>query len=332
MNLVTGATGHIGNVLVKELVKRGESVRVLVLPGEDLLPINGTEVEVVYGNVCDPASLDAAFADIEFVFHLAGIISITSSNNPVVHHVNVEGTQNMIDAAMRAGVKRFIYTSSIHAFKRIPHGSLVDETTPIDPAFNIADYDRSKAEATLAVLKKVEEGLPAIIACPTGVIGPYDYKNSELGSLMSSWMVNKVNYMIDGSYDFVDVRDVAHGLILAREKGKIGQLYILSGTLVRVSDLWKITQELFSFKSILVNIPMNLARFAAFFAERYYKISKTTPKLTRYSIETLQSNAMISNLKARLYLGYNSRPLQETVRDTIEWWKQNLWQRKKKRD
>jgi dihydroflavonol-4-reductase len=332
MNLVTGATGHIGNVLVKELVKRGESVRVLVLPGEDLLPINGTEVEVVYGNVCDPASLDAAFADIEFVFHLAGIISITSSNNPIVHHVNVEGTQNMIDAAMRAGVKRFIYTSSIHAFKRIPHGSLVDETTPIDPAFNIADYDRSKAEATLAVLKKVEEGLPAIIACPTGVIGPYDYKNSELGSLMSSWMVNKVNYMIDGSYDFVDVRDVAHGLILAREKGKIGQLYILSGTLVRVSDLWKITQELFSFKSILVNIPMNLARFAAFFAERYYKISKTTPKLTRYSIETLQSNAMISNLKARLYLGYNSRPLQETVRDTIEWWKQNLWQRKKKRD
>jgi dihydroflavonol-4-reductase len=332
MNLVTGATGHIGNVLVKELVKRGESVRVLVLPGEDLLPINGTEVEVVYGNVCDPASLDAAFADIEFVFHLAGIISITSSNNPVVHHVNVEGTQNMIDAAMRAGVKRFIYTSSIHAFKRIPHGSLVDETTPIDPGFNIADYDRSKAEATLAVLKKVEEGLPAIIACPTGVIGPYDYKNSELGSLMSSWMVNKVNYMIDGSYDFVDVRDVAHGLILAREKGKIGQLYILSGTLVRVSDLWKIAQELFSFKSILVNIPMNLARFAAFFAERYYKISKTTPKLTRYSIETLQSNAMISNLKARLYLGYNSRPLQETVRDTIEWWKQNLWQRKKKRD
>jgi dihydroflavonol-4-reductase len=332
MNLVTGATGHIGNVLVKELVKRGESVRVLVLPGEDLLPINGTEVEVVYGNVCDPASLDAAFADIEFVFHLAGIISITSSNNPVVHHVNVEGTENMIDAAMRAGVKRFIYTSSIHAFKRIPHGSLVDETTPIDPAFNIADYDRSKAEATLAVLKKVEEGLPAIIACPTGVIGPYDYKNSELGSLMSSWMVNKVNYMIDGSYDFVDVRDVAHGLILAREKGKIGQLYILSGTLVRVSDLWKIAQELFSFKSILVNIPMNLARFAAFFAERYYKISKTTPKLTRYSIETLQSNAMISNLKARLYLGYNSRPLQETVRDTIEWWKQNLWQRKKKRD
>jgi dihydroflavonol-4-reductase len=331
MNLVTGGTGHIGNVLVKELVKRGESVRVLVLPGEDLQPIDGMEVEVVFGNVCDPASLDAAFEGIEYVFHLAGIISITSSKNPIVHHVNVKGTQNMIDAAMRAGVKRFIYTSSIHAFKRIPPGKLVDETTPIDPAYNLADYDRSKAEATLAVLDKVKDGLPAVIVCPTGVIGPYDYKNSELGSLMNSWMLNKVNYMIDGSYDFVDVRDVAQGLILAREKGSIGQLYILSGTLVRVSDLWKIAQELFSFKSILVNIPMNLAKFSAFFAELYYKLSKTTPRFTRYSIETLQSNALFSNLKARLYLGYKSRPVQETIRDTIEWWKQNLVQRQTRR-
>lgn len=330
MNLVTGATGYIGNVLVKELVKRGESVRVLALPGEDLLPIDGMDVEVVRGNVCDPASLDTAFEGVDVVFHLAGVISITSSKDPIVHHVNVEGTKNMIDAALRAGVKRFIYTSSIHAFKRIPHGNLIDETTPIDPAFNIADYDRSKAEATLTVLNRVKDGLPAVIVCPTGVIGPYDYKNSELGSVMSSWMLNKVNYMIDGSYDFVDVRDVANGLILAREKGNIGQLYILSGTLVRVSDLWKIAQELFSLKSILVNIPVNLARFSAFFAELYYKISKTTPKFTRYSIETLQSNAVISNLKARLYLGYNSRPLQETVRDTINWWKQNLSLRKNK--
>ena len=324
MNLVTGGTGHIGNVLVKELVKRGESVRVLVLPGEDLIPIEDMDVEVVYGNVLDPDSLDAAFDGIEYVFHLAGIISITSSNNPVVHNVNVDGTKNMFNAAMRAGVKRFIYTSSIHAFQRIPHGQVVDETTPINPEFNVADYDRSKAEATLAVLKKVEEGLPAVIVCPTGVLGPFDYKKSELGSLMSSWMLNKVNYMIDGSYDFVDVRDVAQGLILAREKGKIGQLYILSGHLIRVSDLWKIAQELCSIKSMLVNIPLKLARFAAYFAELFYKVSKTMPKFTRYSIETLQSNAVISNMKAQQVLGYQPRPLTETIRDTMDWWKQNL--------
>jgi len=323
MNLVTGATGHIGNVLVKELVRKGESVRVLVLPGEDLAPIEGLDVEVVYGNVLDSKSLDAAFDDIEYVFHLAGIISISSHQEAIVHNVNVEGTRNMVNAAMRAGVKRFIYTSSIHAFKRVPHGTLIDEATPIDPVYNIAAYDRSKAEATLAVLEKVKEGLPAVIVCPTGVIGPYDYKKSEMGAVMNNWMLNKVNYMIEGSYDFVDVRDVVQGLILAREKGNVGQLYILSGQLIRVSDLWKIGQELFPIKSMLINIPAKLAKFVAFFAEFYYQLSHTTPKFTQYSIETLQGNAVISNLKARLYLGYKTRSTRETVQDTLDWWKQN---------
>lgn len=329
MNLVTGATGHIGNVLVRELVKRGESVRVLVLPGEDLIPIKGIEVEVVYGNVLDKPSLDAAFQGVDNVFHLAGIISITPSKDRIVHEVNVIGTKNMVEAAMQADVKRFVYTSSIHAFKRIPHGEMIDENTPINPEFNVAAYDRSKAEATLFVLSKVNEGLPAVIVCPTGVIGPYDFKKSELGSLMNSWMLNKVNYMIDGSFDFVDVRDVAEGLILAREKGKIGQLYILSGHLIRVSDLWKIGQEVFSIKSTLVNIPLKLAKFAAYFAEWYYRISHSLPKFTRYSIETLQSNAKINNIKARSALGYNARPLKETMKDTMDWWKINLSSLKK---
>lgn len=331
MNLVTGATGHIGNVLVKTLVDRGEPVRVLILPGEDLTPLDGLNIEIVYGNVLDRKSLDEAFHEIDYVFHLAGIISISSEKDPVVHDVNVDGTRNMMDAAMQAGVKRFIYTSSIHAFKRIPHGQVIDETIPIDPESNVGAYDRSKAEATLAVMEKVKEGLPAVIVCPTGVIGPYDYKKSELGSVMSSWMMNKVNYMIEGSYDFVDVRDVVQGLILAREKGTIGQMYILSGHLLRVSDLWKIGKELFSIKSAIINIPMRLARFAARIAEWYYKKTRTIPKFTRYSLETLQSNAVISNLKARLYLGYKTRPTIETMKDTMDWWKMNVSLLKKKK-
>ena len=208
-------------------------------------------------------------------------------------------------------------------FKRIPHGTTIDENIPIEPATNIAAYDKSKAEATLYVLEKVKQGLPAVIACPTGVIGPYDFKKSELGELVNDWMLHKVNFMIEGSYDFVDVRDVVQGLILARDKGKIGQLYILSGELIRVSDLWKLVQELLSFKSILVNIPTSLAKFFAFFAQYYYSISKTKPKFTDYSIETLHSNAVISNLKARNILGYRPRRLRETIRDTFDWWKQN---------
>lgn len=322
MNLVTGATGHIGNVLVRELIKRGEKVRALVLPDEDLTPISDLNVEIVYGNVLDKESLAKAYENIQFVFHLAGIISVSSGTDMFVHEVNVEGTRNMTEAAMKAGVSRFVYTSSIHAFKRISKGNTIDEMTPIDPASAVGAYDRSKAEATLLVLEKVKEGLPAVIACPTGVVGPYDFKKSEIGSLVNDWILKKVNYMIEGSYDFVDVRDVVDGLIRARDKGNLGQLYILSGELIRVSDLWKLGQELLSVKTRIVNIPTSLAKFAAFFAEIYYRISKTKPKLTKYSITTLQSNAVISNLKARSALGYTPRSMRDSIRDTIMWWKQ----------
>ncbi|MBP9675784.1 MAG: NAD-dependent epimerase/dehydratase family protein [Anaerolineaceae bacterium] len=320
MNLVTGATGHIGNVLVKELTQRGESVRVLILPGEDLTPINDVNVEIVYGDILDPECLVEAFKDIDTVFHLAGLISIVEGEDLTVRAVNVEGTRNMIHAAMHGNVKKFIYTSSIHAFKRTQTGIVIDESIPIDPKLNIGAYDRSKAEATLLVQEYVKKGLPAVIVCPTGVIGPYDYKGSELGELMHGWMVNKVNYMIDGKYDFVDVRDVVQGMIQARDKGTIGQIYILSGQLLRVADLWELVKEILSVKSYLVHIPVKLARFATYFAELYYKISHAKPKLTKYSIDTLQTNAVISNSKARESLGYNPRPPKETVRDTVSWW------------
>ncbi len=323
MNLVTGATGHIGNVLVRELVKRGEKVRAFVLPDEDLSPLADLDIEIAYGNVLDKESVRKAFENIQYVFHLAGIISICTGTDATVHEVNVEGTRNMVESAMQARVERFIYTSSIHAFKRIPHGTVIDESTPIDPATNIGAYDRSKAEATLFILEKVKEGLPAVIACPTGVVGPYDFKRSELGELINDWTLKKVNYMIEGSYDFVDVRDVVDGLIRARDKGNIGQLYILSGELIRVSDLWKLGQELLSIKTRVVNIPTNLAKFAAYFAELYYRLTRTKPKFTRYSIETLNSNAVISNLKARNVLGYSPRSLHDSIQDTISWWKEH---------
>jgi dihydroflavonol-4-reductase len=324
MNLVTGATGHIGNVLVKELIKRGEKVRVLVLPDEDLSPLEGLEIEVVKGNVLDQASLTEAFIGIDYVFHLAGIISIMPGKDDFVHDVNVNGTSNMLAAAKAAGVKRFIHTSSIHAFKRVPHGIIVDENIPIDPASSIAAYDQSKAEATLAVLEAARNGLPAVVVCPTGVIGPYDYKGSEMGVLIHEWMLHKVNFLIEGNYDFVDVRDVVQGMILAREKGKVGQTYILSGELIRVVDLWRLVKELVSFRSSFINIPVRFASFVAKFTQFYYRLSKEKPRFTTYSIETLHTNAVISNFKARSALGYQPRSLKESIKDTVGWWRQRI--------
>lgn len=323
MNLVTGATGHIGNVLVKELLKKGEKVRVLVLPGEDLTPLDGLSVEIVEGNVLNQNSISSALIGVENVFHLAGIISVMPGEDSLVHDVNVNGTRNMVKAARQAGVKRFVYTSSIHAFKRMPFGVTIDESVPIDPDAAVAAYDRSKSEATLAVLAEVQLGLPAVIVCPTGVIGPYDYKGSELGLMISEWMKHSFNFMIDGKYDFVDVRDVVQGIISARDHGTVGQIYILSGELVRVVDIWRMVKELVNIKASLIQIPTKLAFFAARCSDYFYKVFKSKPVFTTYSLETLHTNAVIDNSKARKSLGYIPRSLHDTLRDTVNWWLEN---------
>jgi dihydroflavonol-4-reductase len=321
MNLVTGGTGHIGNVLVRELIKRKEQVRVLALPDEDLSLFEGLDIEVVRGNVLDRKSIESAFEGVDHVFHLAGIISIMPGKDQLVHDVNVNGTKNVLACAIDAKVNKMVHTSSIHAFKRVENG-VVDENTPIDPDGAIAAYDQSKAEATLAVLDEARKGFPAVVVCPTGVIGPYDYKGSELGVLIQDWMKNKVNFLIQGEYDFVDVRDVVNGMILARDKGVPGQIYILSGELIKVGDIWKIVKELLNFKSIYINIPLKLANFSAKITQWYYQLTHTKPRFTTYSIATLQSNAHISNAKARSILGYSPRTLRESLHDTINWWRQ----------
>lgn len=322
MNLVTGATGHIGNVLVKELISKGEKVRVLVLPGEDLTPLDGLPIEIYEGNVLDEISIATAMEGIEYVFHLAGIISVMLGEDSLVHDVNVNGTRNMVKAARQAGVKRFVYTSSIHAFKRMPNGITIDESIPIDPDAAIAAYDRSKSEATLAVLAEVQLGLPAVIVCPTGVLGPYDYKGSEMGMMINEWMKHSLNFMIEGKYDFVDVRDVVAGMISARDRGTIGQIYILSGELIRVVDIWRMVKELINIRASIIQVPTKLAFFAAKLSDYFYRHFKIKPIFTTYSLETLHSNAVINNIKAKSILGYHPRSLKETICDTVKWWQE----------
>jgi dihydroflavonol-4-reductase len=320
LNLVTGATGHIGNVLVKELLHRHENVRIMVLENEDLTPYHFSGVEIAYGNVCDYASLVTAMQAVDCVFHLAGIISILSRQNELVQQVNVGGTKNVLRAARECGVRKIVYTSSIHAFKRMPDGVIINEDVPIDPAFCHAAYDHSKAEATLAVLQEAREGLPVTIVCPTGVLGPEDYKGSELGVLVGSWSTSRLNFLVDGQYDFVDVRDVVQGILNARETGRNGQLYILSGHLIEVKELWRLVKDLANYPGTMIKIPMPMARFIASVAEIYFAISHTKPSLTTYSLETLNGNAVIDCTKARTELAFAPRSVRETLVDTVAWW------------
>jgi dihydroflavonol-4-reductase len=323
MNLVTGATGHIGNVLVRKLVAAGEAVRVLILPGEDTSALQGIPVEQVTGDVLDPPSLKRAMQGVARVFHLAGIISILPGKDPIVRRVNVEGTRNVLAAAMASGVGRLLYTSSIHAIQRAPAGVRIDERLPFDPENSAGEYDRSKAEASLAVLDAARRGLDTVIVCPTGVIGPHDYRHSELGQLILDCVNEKTQFYVDGAYDFVDVRDVADGMIRAADKGRSGETYILGGEQLSVRKIIDVLWDLTGRRFARIYIPFSIARFAARFTPLIYIHRKIKPRFTSYSLATLRSNSDISHAKAAVELGYNPRSLLETIADTVDWFRKN---------
>ncbi|OGN92515.1 MAG: epimerase [Chloroflexi bacterium RBG_13_48_10] len=323
MNLVTGATGHIGNVLVRLLKERGESVRAMIMPGEDPTPLIGQDVEIIEADVLDYQSLLKAFNNIDVVYHLAGIISILPGKDHMLQAVNVIGTRNVIQAARTCGVRRLVYTSSIHALKRVPDGVLIDESVPFDIEHALSSYDSSKASASLDVLNAVQMGMDAVIVCPTGVIGPYDFRRSELGQLILDCVEQKPMFYVDGAYDFVDVRDVAQGLILAGDKGRCGESYILSGERIAVLDIIKIVQEILGRRLFKLKIPFSMARFTAKLTPLYYRLSHVKPRFTTYSLATITSNSFISHSKAHLELGYLPRPLRESLSDTVKWFIKN---------
>jgi dihydroflavonol-4-reductase len=316
--VVTGATGHIGNVLVRQLLKRGERVRVLLLRGESPAPLQGLCVEVIEGDVLDLSSLFKVFQGVRGVFHLAGLISIMPGVDPHLHSVNVDGTRNVLNAALRSGVAKFVYTSSIHAIQRVGEG-LIDENLPFDPNNPYGEYDRSKAEATLEVQHAADEGLGAVIACPTGVIGPYDFRGSMMGSVIRTAAERKPTLYVDGAYDFVDVRDVANGLIAASERGRPGESYILSGHRISVRYLLETVREITGAHFFQMKIPFDLARLAARFMPLYYHLSHATPRFTSYSLAVLRSNANISHAKASRELGYAPRAIYQSIADTVHW-------------
>ena len=323
MVIVTGATGHIGNVLVRQLLARGEDVRVLIHNSEDITPVFGLKVDMVRGDVCSIDSLLAAFKGCDTVYHLAGVISIMPGNSRMLYRVNSAGTQNVVDACLQTGIRRLVYTSSIHAIEEPSCGITMDESIVCNPD-NVTDgYGRSKALATTAVLEGVERGLDAVIIYPTGVTGPFDYRISEMGQLIIDFLNGNMKVYIDGAYDFVDVRDVARGIILAGEKGGKGESYILSGEEVSVHRLLSILHEASGLKMPYLKIPVWLARFAAVFTPYYYRLSGKKPRFTPYSINVLLGNCAISSAKARQQLGFSARPAKQSINDAVRWFRES---------
>ena len=321
MDLVIGAAGHIGNVLVRELINRGRKVRALILPGEDRSPLLDSKPEIVEANILDYPSLLNAMDGVEVVFHLASLVAIVPDQYPLMQKVNVEGTANVIKACVENGVQRLIYTSSVHAYGHPDPKIIIDESLPFDVSGD--GYDRTKAQASNLVIEAAKNGLNAVVLAPTGVLGPNDFKRSEMGEMTYYWMKKGPTFSLKGAYDFVDVRDVVDAHINAIEKGEAGQAYLLPGHQVSVQDYRAMVQNAAGAKGLEMYVPIWLVRAVAPLAEWFYHLLKKRPRLTRYALNTLLSNSKINGEKAEKALGFHARPLEETVRDSVKWWSEN---------
>ena len=319
MVLVTGAAGHVGSALVRELLADGESVRALVMPGEDIAGIRGLPIDMVQGDILDPGSISRAVAGVRDVYHLAGIISIMPGRDSLMRQVNVEGTATVARQARLAGVRRLVYVSSIHALGRPPRGTPIDETVAFDPHNAAGEYDRTKAEASLVILEEVHRGLDAVIVCPTGIIGPFDYRGSAMGRQIRSWMKPATHVVFDGHFDFVDVRDVARGMILACRSGRQGETYLLPGERISIAQLVSRIQKLRGLGTALVRIPGWVATVVSVLATAIARVFRKKFRFTTYALETLRSNSLVSGDKARGELGFRPRPISQTLADTVAW-------------
>lgn len=321
MICVTGATGHLGNNLVRSLNARGERVRCVVLPGEDTRSLAGLDVELLSGDVRDKESLLAAFRGAEVVFHLASVISLLPGRTGLLEEVNVIGTRNVVQACIQMNVRRLVYTSSIHALVEPPFGETIDEGAPCDPSRIAMSYSKSKARATLEVMAGVQKGLDAVMVLPTGLIGPHDYRPSETGQFILDFCRGKVSACLEGGYDFLDVRDAAEGHVLALLKGAPGSMYILSGEWMSVRSVLEELAKLTGRDAPRFELNQAASKMLSSVLTGFSLVFGTKPLLSKDAVNTLLSNSLVSSEKARRELGFKPRPLKETIHDTIEWFK-----------
>lgn len=320
MILVTGAGGHIGNVLVKQLYNKGyRDLRLFIQENEDDSHIKKYAKEIVRGDIRDPYAVSATVRGCEYVFHLAGLVQISGRHKKIIFDINVGGTKNVVQACLEKGVKRLLHVSSVHAL-RIPATGFINEELDPDISNLSGAYAKSKAMATIEVMNAIQKGLDAVIVFPTGVIGPYDFRSSYTGNAIKGYIdAKKTQYYFDGKYDFVDVRDVADGIFRAWKYGEKGQGYIISGSVSSLEDIINAVEKTTGNTIRRRKVPAFIVKAAATLAPAYYAAARKKPVLSRYSIETLMSNSDVSSSKAQVKLGYKPRPMSRTIRDMVRW-------------
>ena len=305
------------------MLEDDNEIRAFVLKGDSIKSLENLRCKIYYGDVTNKDSLSSIFADTYgkevFVIHCAGVVYIKSKYNQHVYNVNVNGTKNIVDKVLESKAK-LIYISSVHAIPEKPNNGLITEITNFNSDNVYGLYAKTKAEAVRYVMDAVKnKNLNACIIHPSGIIGLNDYGNSHLTQLVKEVTNGKLFACVRGGYDFVDVRDVAEGVINVCKNGAKGECYILSNRYITIKDLCDLICDIQGRKRIKIVLPIGFAKLIAPLFEVYYNLKKQTPLFTKYSLYTLSSNANFSNKKAKQCLEFKNRSMKETIKDTVEW-------------
>jgi dihydroflavonol-4-reductase len=319
MDIVTGASGHLGSNLVRALLAQGRQVRALVRT--DCRSLEGLEVECVRGELDDPDSLRRAFQGVEVVYHSAAFISLLWDDWPRLEATNVQGVQNVVEACQATGARRLVHFSSIHALTQEPFDRPVDEDRPLVSSPRVPPYDRSKAAGERIVRRAIEEGLDAVILYPTGIIGPYDFKPSHFGEVLLALARGRMLALIEAGFDWVDARDVAEGALRAASHAASGSRYLLSGHWARVREVAAIIEAYTGRRAPRLVFPLGLAYCGLPFS-KLISAPGGRPLFTSVSLHALRGNRSASHERAERELGFRPRPVEETIIDTLKWFEE----------
>ena len=323
--LVTGAAGFLGSHICDELLKRGDHVRALVLPGDKSVKYIPEEVEITEGDLCNADSLERFFTipkgQESVVIHCASIVTMNADFNQKLIDVNVGGTKNVIDICLKhSECKKMVYVSSTGAIPEQPKGTIIRETnqfTPIDKSRQVGCYSQSKALATQMILDACREcGLKACVVHPSGILGPKDYAVSETTGTVIKIMNGKMPIGMGGSFNLCDVRDLAHGCVKAADKGRIGECYILGNKEVTLKEMCRILHKTSGCKTPYFYVPINMAYKLA---NRMEKKARKTGEKPNFAVYNLARNNQFDYTKAERELEYHTRPYEETLRDEAQW-------------
>lgn len=323
--LVTGATGFVGAAVVRRLLARGETVRVLTRPASDRSNIDDLPVEIALGDLLAPDSLPAALSSCRSLYHVAADYRLWAPKPEAMYQANVEGSRNLIRHAMAAGVERIVYTSSVAVLGRTADGRPADEETPVTIDDMIGHYKRSKFLAEEAVRSLIaDEDAPVTIVNPSTPIGPRDIKPTPTGRMIVEAAAGRMPAYVDTGLNIVHVDDVAEGHLLAHDRGRIGERYVLGGQDMTLAEILRAIAEIVGQPPPKVRLPHNLILPIAVLAESWARLFKTgEPFVTIDGIRMAKKRMFFSSAKAKAALGYSHRPPQDALRDAVAWFEGN---------